>query len=203
MSNLFSPNEAEASPIGKMGKAISPLLRKSASRSSSADLLIGQTLEGKVIKDVLKGRGNWREIIYEDGTNRAVDTETLEYIMRRKGTEKQDAIFQNASPTERDSIAEKSLNLRRKISENQKRDMPYTGGKRETVRQHVKGYFTDLKELGEPLPGTVMVQDLRPGGMYHSMQTEKARNLEKRGIVKIVKGKPEEKLFTPFLKPKE
>jgi len=85
--NTLGPSEVQASPYGKIGKAFIKTI-KGVTReiSSTAEGLKGKPLWEKTVKDVVKGKGDWRYIRFTDGTERAVTKDVMNEVMQEVGT---------------------------------------------------------------------------------------------------------------------
>ena len=83
--NALGPAEAEAGPYGKIGKAFIKRTTKGAISSTAKDWA-GKPLWNKTVKNVVKGRGDWRYIQFTDGTERAVTKDVLHEVMQETGT---------------------------------------------------------------------------------------------------------------------
>uniref|UniRef100_A0A6M3KB39 Uncharacterized protein n=1 Tax=viral metagenome TaxID=1070528 RepID=A0A6M3KB39_9ZZZZ len=189
MAGLFEPSEAQAFPIGKMVKAVS---RKAlGSLSSSSESLAGKTLQNKVIKEVRRGHGNWREVIFNDGTALPMTKDYVNKLCRTKGTDDMLEVLSTKGQSEQLKQALRSM----KYHEDRLSPGLET---RPTVAQFHESYLKRVKEVDPAsLPDTVMVTR---GKLYYSMPRRYAEILEREGIVNIQKGRREQRLFKPYKK---
>jgi len=81
----LGPAEAEAGPYGKIGKAFIKRTTKGAISSTAKDWA-GKPLWNKIVKSIVKGRGDWRYIQFTDGTERAVTKDVMNELMQEYGT---------------------------------------------------------------------------------------------------------------------
>lgn len=84
--DAVGPREAEAGVIGKVIRTTAKTLAKTSGESSASAKLKGFQAFGKVIDKVLKGQGNWRYLIFEDGTQLAVEKDVVTSLAREAGT---------------------------------------------------------------------------------------------------------------------
>lgn len=83
-SETLNPEEAEASPYGKIGKEFTKKLTKGVV-SSSGEVLKGKEVFGKTVKSVVKGKGDWRYLQFTDGTERAITKDVARELVQEVG----------------------------------------------------------------------------------------------------------------------
>lgn len=174
--DLLQPSEAEAMPRGVYQKVTQSAL--SGEISSAAKVLVGKVLGGKTIKDVRKGRGNWRGILFDDDTMMTVTNTELNDLSRAFGTKKYTGQFQQIEEgATRTEQALKSLDY------HYSRVKPFvTKG---TVEMYHQRHLERLREMGiGETPGGSLVSYK---GKFFTMPTEYARHLQDLGLLKIEK----------------
>ncbi len=179
LTNLFGPNEAEAFPIGKVFKVGSKTL---GSLSSASERLAGKELQGKVIKEVRKGHGNWRDIIFNDGTALPVTKDYVHNLAQSKGTETYLDLFEGKDVPDRLHQAMKSM----RIHESMVYPDKTTRVGRAVTQNLYNARQQRLQELQSTPLDSVMVQR---GTRSYMMPKEYAELLEKNGILKVVKSR--------------
>lgn len=108
LMDIFGPNEAQAFPLGKAFKVGSKSL---GSLSSASERLAGREVQGKIIKEVRKGYGNWRDIIFTDGNGQAVTKDYINSLASTFGADKYvNTYLPMGTRAEQVGQAEKSLN---------------------------------------------------------------------------------------------
>jgi len=174
---IFGTKEAEAFPLKNVVKG--GARKVLGSISSASERLKGYTLEGKVIKEVRKGRGNWRVIIFEDGTEQSMTKDYVTSLCANKGTHKYVNKFSRKGSLEgKIKQAEKSLDIRLKKAK-PLMHKPLTHAR----RQHD---YDRLKELNVKQADVIGVwKDKR----YLTMPKEYAELLESQGKVRIDRSK--------------
>ena len=174
LGGAIMPDEANAFPIGKIVKDMTKIALKEP--SSAASNLIGKVMQGKVIKAVQKGKGDWRYLLFEDGSGLPVTKDFLESVSRAQGTKDYMAKFRAAGDAEKLEMAKKSLN----------RHLAKTTGlstKRLTEAYSTK-HMERLDRLGlEGLEKPNLV-GVWSSGRYVKMPKEYADLLEANGLVK-------------------
>ena len=181
---LLSPDEAYAMPPGIFKKITSKAAK--GALSSASRVLQGRKLEGKVIQEVRKGRGMWRSIIFDDGTEMTVEKRYINDLCRAKGTKSYIEKFQKQKGEAKTLQAIKSL----RYHEARAQDVPRT-----LTRQMHKMYKTRAAEISQSLPpNTCFVQY---NGKFFSMPTEYAEHLEEMGILKISRTKRDVQAVKP------
>ena len=178
LGGAIMPDEANAFPIGKIGKIVKDMTKIALKEpSSAASNLIGKVMQGKVIKAVQKGKGDWRYLLFEDGSGLPVTKDFLESVSRAQGTKDYMAKFRAAEDAEKLEMAKKSLN----------RHLAKTTGlstKRLTETYSTK-HMERLDRLGlEGLEKPNLV-GVWSSGRYVKMPKEYAELLEANGLVKI------------------
>jgi len=170
--------EAEAMPPG----IFKPIKKAVIGVTSSAlKRLKGQTVKGRVIKDIRKsGNSNWRHIIFEDSTEMIVDKKDIHALSRAKGTQSYVQKFREANQESRTTQALKSMQMR----ESHVQANPYMT--KQNLQMHHKDYLKQVKQIGLEAPDTVFV---KRGQKHFQMPREYAEHLEDLGILKIVSSK--------------
>jgi len=69
---ILTPEQAEAAPLGPIRRVTRRVLEGPLSPDATR-ILKGKIIKGKVVKEVRRGRGDWRYIVFEDGTHLPVD----------------------------------------------------------------------------------------------------------------------------------
>jgi len=144
-----------------------------------------------VIKEVRRGHGNWREVIFNDGTALPMTKDYVNKLCRTKGTDDMLEVLSTKGQSEQLKQALRSM----KYHEDRLSPGLET---RPTVAQFHESYLKRVKEVDPAsLPDTVMVTR---GKLYYSMPRRYAEILEREGIVNIQKGRREQRLFKPYKK---
>jgi hypothetical protein len=114
----LDPNEAEASPIGKL---VSKVVKGPV--SSAARTLVGHEISGMKIKNVIKGREPWRYITFE-GTDKVIPAtkDVINDLARQFGEEMYTGLAEVRQPAEALKMAIKSAEMRLRL----KGTGPYT-----------------------------------------------------------------------------
>jgi predicted nucleotidyltransferase len=100
LGTLTKPEEGEAAPLKIKPKLPLEEMKKLAPEvSSAAKKLIGTELRGKTIADVRKGKGNWRYIVFEDGTYMTMDKKHLHSLMTERGRQAYAEAFVKGEPS--------------------------------------------------------------------------------------------------------
>lgn len=138
------PEEPQAFPVGKWikagTKAAGKVITKEESRAAKP--LVGQMLSGKRVANVTKGAGNWRYIVFDDGSVQPMTKDVVTDLSRATGTAKYMETFagkQMAGETE-SVLAQASKSLEYHIS----RQNPYAT--RDAIRDHYKSYVRNMKD---------------------------------------------------------
>lgn len=185
--DLFGPKEAEAFPVrGAFRKVTEKIAKGEVSRAAEA--LKGLVIKGKAIKNVVKGKGNWRYLIFEDETYLPVTKDQVNALARAVGTRRQMEKFAAASPEKKVEMALKSF----KFHAVRQPKYPW-----ERSRRYIRGWHEDylkqVRELApELVPETVFVEAKNPytGKIdYFQMPKAYAEVLQQKGLVRIVKRK--------------
>ena len=173
---LGKDQEAQAQPVGVFQKVVSKAAR--GALSSASKVLEGQEIEGRVIKEVRKGRGKWRSILFDDGTEMVVDKQRVNDLCRAFGTHQKIQEFNLRKGEDKTLQALKSLDYHYKRSRSVPRDL---------TRKYHKEYLTRGYEVSPAVPpGSHFVHW---EGRYFSMPKEYAEHLEQMGYIKILRGK--------------
>lgn len=178
----LEPDEAEAMPAGVFEKLV---VKGGERASSAARTLIGRTVQGKKIANVLKAQGPWRKIVFEDETMMVVEKQYINDLARTIGTKDYVGKFREASEESKTNQALKSLMMREKQAEK----TPFS---RESFRGMHERHVKRALEFGEEVEKTVFVQRK---GNYFQMPEDYAKHLEGMGLLKIVTGKQEKKIL--------
>lgn len=174
--DLLGPSEAEAMPRGVYQGITKAAL--SGEVSSAAKVLVGKVLDGKTIKDVRKGTGNWRGILFDDDTMMTVTNTELNDLSRAFGTQKYTGAFQGAAEG-----ATKTEQALKSLDYHYSRVKPFvTKG---TTELYHKRHVERLKEMG--LSETPSGSLVSYKGKFFTMPTEYARHLQDLGLVKVEK----------------
>jgi hypothetical protein len=171
---LSNPQESQAMPPGvfkKIGKkSISGAL------SSASEVLAGQEIEGRTITKVLKGRGDWRRILFDDDTEMTVKKQYINDLCRALGTKKYINKFSQQEGDSKTLQAIKSL----KYHYSRAHAVPRTY----TRHLHQK-YLTRAAEMSQDLPPDTVFVTYH--GKFFTMPKEYAEHLEDLGYVTIRK----------------
>lgn len=153
-----------------------PSLRKvfAEGESSASRKLKGKMLEGKAIRAVTKGKGNWRYIVYDNDEVRLVTKDFVNSLARKSGTEEYTAKFAESGKKAKLAQAFKSLEMRKRSAK----------GSRKVVEDWFKNYKNQLKLSGETVPPTSLVKS---GGQVFTMPKAYADLLKKEGAVEVLK----------------
>jgi hypothetical protein len=191
VTDMFKTKEANAMPLGKLLKAGTKEALKAAEGlpSSTAKVLKGKSLEGtaiqgmkldsKVVADVRSGIGNWRNIIFEDGSSLPVTTDFLESIMREHG--KATYAAKRAVMTAEEQLKEAEASLQYHLNRT------YTEGKNRPVKFQEK-HSQRMNELVGPERGAEMI-GFWHGRRYVIMPKYQAEILERNGKGRIDRSK--------------
>jgi len=191
----LSDEEAEASPIGKVFKVGQ---RAMGSLSSSSERLAGQELQGKVIREVRHGRGDWRQIVFNDDSVLPVTKDYIHDLSRAVGTQKYTGMLAEKSPEAQLLQAERSMKYHESLARRSRKVPDLPKASRPMVRSQHQSYLRGTQELDpELLPDTVMVTR---GSLYYSMPRVYAELLEAKGKLKISRSKTDEALLKPYRK---
>jgi hypothetical protein len=186
---LGQTDEAESSPIGKAFKLGQKAM---GSLSSSSGRLAGKTLQGKVIKEVRRGKGDWRQIVFNDDSVLPVTKDYVHSLARAKGTEDYLSAYAGKNREGKLTQALNSMAMHERLFD--------TMSSRERVRTLQGNYLKKAQELDPSLPpDTVMVTR---GTKYYSMPRVYAEQLQKAGILTIREGQREKRMLKPFRKEK-
>jgi len=82
----LQPEEAEAGPFKHIGKVVKKAKPFRGAISRTSEMLKGRTLFGRTVDRVVKGRGDWRHIVYADGFEQAVTKDVLNELAQEIGT---------------------------------------------------------------------------------------------------------------------
>jgi len=170
----LGPSEAQASPYGKIGKGFVKAIKRPS--SSTAEVLKGKPLWDKTIKDVVKGKGDWRYIQFTDGTERAITKDVAREIVQEVGTlGKMTELAGKEGPSKLEQAA-------RSLDWHKQRQALFTTKKIQEEWLKVKQGHT--KSMGmEPTPYVYVDSE------KIFLPKEYAEILEASGAVKIKKGK--------------
>jgi len=175
---LAMAEEAEASPAGVFTKAATKAAKGMI--SSASKLLKGfQIQPNKVIKEVRKGRGVWRSILFEDGTTMTVEQKYVNDLCRARGTQ-----LKMGELTTKSGDA-KTLQALRSLKFHEARVRPFFT--RDMIRKMHTEHLKRLKEVGEDLRSSTTAYVVHRN-KYFPMPREYAEILQEQGIVKIMKG---------------
>ena len=169
--------EAEAMPVGEITKLTKNLLERTVS-SSTAKRLIGAKVRGQVIKDVLKSRGNWRYLVFDNDEVLPITKDYLQALTRAVGSKQYMKKLVTKSPKGQLAQALKSLEIRE------------AGRGPETTslyRKTHRAFLETVKDLESTLtPETIWVKSTLT---HETLQLPKpyAEILEKEGRVKILR----------------
>jgi len=178
LSELFV-GEAHAADWVPVGRALARAIRRGASsgpRSRTADVLVGRTIEGRVVKDVVVLGPQWRAILFEDGHELPVRKEVLRELVRGIGAKRYVDEFAGLPEEAKLKRALTSLERRKRMQHPMDTKLMKTHFR----KMHEK-YFRALKS-GEELPEYVWVESER---LY--LPKAYAEILEKHGVIRIKK----------------
>lgn len=178
---VFGPDEAQAAPAGiyqKAGKFVKKGISSAAQRFKGFEIA-----EGKVIKDIVKGRGSNRALIFEDGTEMVITKKEVNDLSRELGRRRYLNNYARANEGGKTSIAIKSMEKHESLARMAQHMPDKPKFTRDVVRQMQQSHVRRTKNITEP---TNMVYVSR-GGLFYTMPKEYAERLERTGILKIVK----------------
>ena len=178
LGSQLIPNEAEAEPIsGRIGKTMVKELAETVGKSSAAKKLIGKEVDGRIVKDVIKGLFDWRYILFEDGSRLPVRKNVLADIMKETGTQSKIAELQ-AKETESSKLQQAYKSLQFHL---QRQEPLVNKAEKEAWRKEYSKYMNETK-LKE-----VTWTYVESHNVY--LPEEYAKILEDAGVIKIKKGK--------------
>jgi hypothetical protein len=193
LTDLLEPSEAEASPVGTLlkggtkaaAKALGKAVKGPASRTAKD--LIGKKLPAlgdRVIKNVTKGRGDWRYIIFDDESVVPVTKDVLADLERAMGTAAKQTEFAQKQAFEHVAGAASPLEQARKsLAYHRSRQLPATVA---SLEDYYKTYKQNLRSVGQEPPELAVVRE--PGTRNpFTMPLFYAEILEKEGDIKIIK----------------
>ncbi len=167
------------------------LLKAFAKRipSSSEKILIGQKLQGRIIKNVYKGEGDIRMIVFEDGFQEIIDKDILHSLSSAAGREQYGEIFKAATPQKKREMFFKSIGRRYEASTLQKKPL---------AESRLRSYKTKSQMLDDQKTESLLVRHKVPGRStrfyqapdYYAKPGEKAA---KDQSFKILKKQPKPK----------
>jgi len=164
-------------PIGEFIKVGAKALKYAKSPiSKAAKELVGEEVGGRIIKSVTRGVGDWRYLVFEDGSAMPVKRMILNDLIRNKTTVSQVAEFTAKESEGQLAQAYKSLEFHK--------SRVYGGHTRQSMELFHKSYTDNLKALGKTPPDLSMVSH---AGKNFIMPSEYANLLEKEGTLKVVK----------------
>jgi hypothetical protein len=192
ITDQLNPDEAKSMPIGNLIKAGTSAAKLAArgSKSSAAVDLIGKSLEGealkglqlesKTIKNITKGVGDWRNIIFDDGSSLPVTKDYINDLMRATGTVKYITKFNKQGTEGKLQQALNALKDRRNRTLSPMISKSYIKGK---MSQH-------LNKTSELLtPNTQKMVGVYEGKTYLTLPEEYAKILEEEGLIRIDRSK--------------
>ena len=182
---ILQSEKVEAMPAGVIKKIASKAAKGVV--SSTSNRLKGRTLQGKTIKAITKGKGNWRSIQFTDDTEMIVEKHFLNDLARQKGTQKYIKEFKTKKGATKRFQAEESL----KYHKARQQAFATRQGDR-TIHQ---GHLTRSAKLGKELPQDTHF--VTHEGSFFQMPAEYAEYLEKLGILKIMKSKRDLRAIKP------
>lgn len=180
------PEESEASPkwpLPEIGKSLLGKIRKTNPESlmqpisSASERLSGATALGKTIKEVRKGKKDWRIIIFEDGDEVPVDKSYIRELTAEVRTKKFVGEFDVKSPEEQLQHARNSLKF------HQDRSNPWF------TKQHKTDFRESRIKMVEGLGGGPPVPYIYVDSEKCYMPKAYAELLDKHGEVVIDKRK--------------
>ena len=177
----LNDDEAEAFPLGKFSKNLSKTAREGM-QSSAAKRLIGHTLQGKKITDVKSGTGDWRSILFEDGSEMTVKKSELHALTRAKGTKDYMDQFGDEDAEGKLTQALKSLKYHEVRADNRPLDTVLL------KRRYAKGYV-DAVQKGDPGQAPELTH-VHYNNKYFTMPKAYADLLEEYGMLKIDRKNP-------------
>lgn len=172
---FLGPREAEAGPYGRVGKILKAGKGAAMKKASStAEIFRGKNLFGKTVSDIKIGKGDWRYIVYKDGTEQAVTKDVLNELAQEAGTAVKMMEFKSKDLGGQLAQAAKSLQFHKA-----RQNMFAT---KQAKEEWLKVRNTHVKQMGmEPTP-YVWVESEK---MF--LPEEYAKVLDDAGIVKIKK----------------
>jgi len=188
---ILTPEQAEAAPLGPIRRVTRRVLEGPLSPDATR-ILKGKIIKGKVVKEVRRGRGDWRYIVFEDGTHLPVDKSYIRSAAAGYGRERYIEMFERAPVHEKAEMIRKSLERRL-----EQERLAFRG--RATIDAQLIDYERKLRELG--IPTTEKSVLIRYRGRTFSIPETYARILERatRGKVRILKRQPRIPLLMPAL----
>ena len=176
IASMIGPSEAEASPISKPFKTTARAGIRRLEKSGTFEALKGTEFKGATIRSVVKGRGDWRYIVLDDGTSYPVTKDVLSDMMRAQGTAMKMGELQLKDQPGQLLQAFKSLGYHKA------RLNPFAN--QAANLEHLKAYKTQLEKAGVEVPPTSLVKH---EGKTFTMPTPYAEILQKEGVLKILK----------------
>lgn len=192
-------DEAEASPIGELGKASAKILKKGI--SSASEKLAGMELKGKIIKEVRGGHGSdWRDVVFTDGTSLPMTKDYIHELVKHNQTKIRMADFpenpENKLQTALNSLKH-TLQYHSPLTAADANRVP-TGG---LVGVQANKAKRMLGELGVDKDTHVMCRMLKddaaklmPGKMFSqkkyvffTLRKDAAHYLEEMGVLEVIK----------------
>ena len=177
--DILGPSEAQAFPIGKVFKVGQKAL---GSLSSASKRLVGKSVQGKIVKEVRRGRGNWRQIVFDDGTVLPITKDYVHSLARAKGTEQYVNAFVEKSREGQLQQALKSMSIHE--------SMVYPPETTKVGRAITENQHEIYKKMAQTLqsmpPDSVMV---RRGKKSYMLPQVYAEILQRHGILTIIKKK--------------
>ena len=177
--DMIGPSEAEAFPIGKAFKVGQKAL---GSLSSASERLAGKTVQGKIVKEVRKGHGNWRQIIFEDDSVLPVTKDYVHSLSRAKGTEQYVNAFAEKNKEGQLQQALKSMAKHESMVYPERT----THVRRDVTENFHQAFKARAQELQVEVPDSVMVQR---GKKSYMMPKPYAEILQRNGILQIIQRK--------------
>jgi hypothetical protein len=157
----------------KIAKPVLPAILN-AEESSASKHLVGSAFKDKIIKKVVKGKGDWRYIVTDDDAVELVDKKFINALSRKVGTEAYTTKFNLAPKQSKLAQAYKSLELHK--------SKPFADKK--LILDYHKSYQEQLKLHNIPVPKMSLVE---VDGKFLTLPTPYADVLHKEGTVKKIK----------------
>jgi len=172
LGGMLGPEEAEAGPIKPPTRLIKDIAKKVGAVSSASARLEGMDLMGKIIKSVRKGQGNWRYIVFEDGTYSVMDKKYIASLTSAEGEKGYTGMFEMlGKKSEQTDMIRKSQAIRQA-------ERTTYGGLKEGLQRRA----SNLEELGESAPTRM---DVMLGGKKRTLPAPYSEWLKKHGPPKV------------------
>lgn len=145
--------------------------------SSAEKILVGQKLQGRVIRNIFKGEGNHRMIVFEDGFQELTTKDVIHSLSSAAGREQYGEIFKHASGAKKKDMLFKSMERRYRGASLQQKPL---------AESRLKQYKTKSQKLDNQKTESVLVSDKLPG---KKARTYQAPDFYAKPLAKVTKDK--------------